>query len=158
MAGPEDLALITKDKFSVVYTLRNELAAAGWTTVSVDYIRDHWPDAEEINPPSVWVLMDINRTAPWELGAHGKERETFIHIYATNDSERDGLAETICDIVRDIIPIYDWQTGNETSPTLVEYFNTEGDVEFRPIRAPISAPKEEQWRAVVQATLSRQDA
>jgi hypothetical protein len=157
MAGPESLSLLAKDKYSVVHTLRNELADQGWN-VPVDLIRNGWPDAEEINPPSIWVLMDLSRTAPWELGVHGKERETFIYIYATNDSERDALAEAICDIVRDIIPIYDWVTGSETSPSVVEYFNTEGDVEFRPIRAPTTAPKEEQWRAVVQATLTRQDA
>lgn len=157
MAGPDSLSHILIDRYSVTHTLRNELADAGWN-VSVDMIRQGWPDAEEIDPPSVWVLMEINRTAPWELGTHGKEREVFIHIYATNDSERDSLAEAICDIIRDIIPIYDWVTGNETDPPIVQYFNTVGDVEFRPIRAPTTAPKEEQWRAVVQATLSRQDA
>ncbi len=157
MAGPETLSNLEKDRYSVTHTLRNELEDAGWN-VTVDMVTERWPSAEEIKPPSVWVLMDINRTAPWELGTHGKEREVFIHIYATNDSERDRLAETICDIVRDIIPIYDWQDGNETNPAIVQYFNTEGNVEFRPIRAITTAPKEEQWRAVVQATLSRQDA
>jgi hypothetical protein len=121
-------------------------------------IRDRWPAGEEIDPPQVWILMDFSRTAPWELGSHGKEREVFFHIYATNDSERDRLAEEICDIVRDVIPIYDWQDGNEVDPPIIEYFNTEGDVEFRPIRAILAAPKQEQWRAVVQATLTRQDA
>jgi hypothetical protein len=102
--------------------------------------------------------MDFSRTGPWELGSHGKEREVFVHIYASNDSERDRLTEEITDIIRDVIPIYDWQDGNETSPAVIELFNTQGEVESRPIRAPAGAPNVERWRAVVQATLTRQDA
>lgn len=157
MPGPTVLSLIEIDRYSIVHALQSGLDVAGWD-VPVDMVRDRWPSADEINTPAIFVLMDFSRTAPWELGSHGKEREVFIHIYATNDSERDRLAEEICDFVRDIVPIYDWQDGNETSPSIVGYFNTEGDVEFRPIRAISTAPKEEQWRAVVQATLTRQDA
>lgn len=157
MAGPTELALLEKDKYSVKHNLQISLDALGWN-VPVEIVKEDWPDLEDLHPPCVWVLMDFSRTAPWELGSNGKDRETFIHVYATNDSERDRLAETICDLVRDIIPIYDWQDGNEDSPAVLEYFNTVGDVEFRPIRAPATAPREEKWRAVVQATLSRQDA
>lgn len=157
MNGPQELSLLEKDRYSVTRTVQSGLDAAGWN-IPVDMIRDRWPTADEITLPSVWILMDFNSTAPWELGTHGKEREVFIHIYATNDSERDRLAEGICDLVRDIVPIYDWQDGNDVNPPVIEYFNTEGEVEFRPIRAITTAPKEEQWRAVVQATLTRQDA
>lgn len=157
MPGPNTLSLLEIDRYSITHTLQSELDLAGWD-VPVDMVRERWPTAEEVRPPAVFILMDFNRTAPWELGSNGKEHEVFIHIYATNDSERDRLSEEICNIVRDIIPIYDWQDGNETSPSVVGYFNTEGEVEFRPIRAPSNAPREEQWRAVVQATLTRQDA
>ena len=157
MPGPEELSLLEKDRYSITHALQTALDAAGWS-VSVDMVRERWPTREEVFPPAVWILMDFSRTAPWELGSHGKEREVFIHIYATNDSERDRLAEEICDIVRDVIPIYDWQDGNETSPAIIQYFNTEGDVEFRPIRSIATAPEDEQWKAVVQATLTRQDA
>lgn len=157
MPGPTTLSLTEIDRYSITHALQSGLDVAGWD-VPVDMVRDRWPTADEINVPAVFILMNANRTAPWELGSHGKEREVFIHIYATNDSERDRLAEEITDIVRDGLPIYDWQDGNETNPSVVEYFSTEGDVEFRPIRALANAPKEEQWRAVVQATLSRQDA
>ena len=155
--GPYDLSLLEKDRYSITRAIQSGLDVAGWD-VPVDMIREHWPTGEEIDPPQVWILMDFNRTAPWELGAHGKAREVFIHIYATNDSERDRLAEGICDIVRDVIPIYDWQDGNEVNPLVIDRFNTEGDVEFRPIRAPAIAPDNERWRAVVEATLTRQDA
>lgn len=157
MRGPEELSLIEIDGYSVVKTVQSGLDAAGWD-IPVDLVRDRWPTSDELVAPSVWVLMDFSRTAPWELGTHGKEREVFIHVYATNNSERDRLAEGIADLIRDIIPIYDWQDGNEVNPTVTQYFNTEGEVEFRPVRAITTAPKEEQWRAVVQATLSRQDA
>lgn len=157
MAGPEVLSLLEIDRYSIQFALQEALDASGWS-VPVDMVRDQWPTPEEINPPCIWVAMDFNRTAPWELGSHGKEREVFIHIYANNDSERDRLAEEIIDTVRDIIPIYDWQDGNETSPAIVSRFNTEGEVESRPIRAISSAPDTERWRAVVQATLTRQDA
>lgn len=157
MPGPNSLSLYEIDGYSLVYALQTGLDASGWD-IPVDLVRDHWPTVEEISPPCVWILMDFNRTAPWELGSNGKEHEVFIHIYATNSSERNRLAEEITNLVRDIIPIYDWQDGNETNPAVVEYFNTQGEVEFRPIRAPFNAPKEEQWRAVVQATLTRQDA
>lgn len=157
MPGPTELSLLEIDRYSITHALQSTLDAAGWN-VPVDMIRDSWPSVEEISPPSVFILMDFSSTAPWELGSNGKEREVFIHIYATNDSERDRLAEEVCDFVRDIVPIYNWQDGNEISPSIVEYFNTVGEVEFRPIRALTTAPLEEQWRAVVQATLSRQDA
>lgn len=157
MPGPTELSLLEIDRYSVTYALQTALDAAGWE-VPVNMITERWPTADEITPPCVWILMDFSATAPWELGSHGKEREVFIHIYATNDSQRDRLAEEICDIVRDIIPIYDWQDGNEDTPSIVEYFNTQGEVEFRPIRAILAAPNQEQWRAVVQATLTRQDA
>jgi len=153
----DDLSLLEIDRYSITHALRLELAAQGWD-VPVDMVTDNWPTAEQVVLPSVWVLMDFSRTAPWELGSHGKEREVFIHIYANHDSERDRLAETICDIVRDIIPIYDWQDGNEETPDVVSHFNTEGDVEFRPIRAAANAPDKERWRAVVQAALTREDA
>lgn len=157
MGGPEELSLLEIDRYSIQHAIKSGLDSAGWD-IPVAMVTDRWPTGDEIVVPGVWVLMDFSRTAPWELGSHGKEREVFIHIYANNDSERDRLAEEICDMVRDVIPIYDWQDGNETNPSVVEYFNTEGDVEFRPIRAISSAPSKEQWRAVVQATLTRQDA
>lgn len=157
MPGPETLSLLEIDGYSVVHALQSGLDSAGWE-VPVDLIREHWPVREELRPPCAWVQMDFNSTGPWELGSHGKEHEVFINIYATNSSERDRLMEEIANLVRDIIPIYDWQDGNETNPAVVEYFNTQSEVEFRPIRAPINAPDEERWKAVVQATLSRQDA
>lgn len=157
MPGPTELSLMEIDGYSIVYALQTGLNTSGWN-IPVDLVRERWPAADEVVTPSVWVLMDFNSTAPWELGSNGKEREVFIHIFATNSSERDRLAEEIANLVRDIIPIYDWQDGNETNPSVVEYFNTQGEVEFRPIRAPSNAPLSERWRAVVQATLTRQDA
>jgi hypothetical protein len=157
MSGPTQLSLLEIDGYSVVHALQLGLNTSGWD-IPVDLVRDRWPTADEVELPCVWVLMDFSSTAPWELGSNGKEREVFVHIYAENSSERDRLSEEIANLVRDIIPIYDWQDGNETNPSIVEYFNTQGEVEFRPIRAPINAPKQEQWRAVVQATLTRQDA
>jgi hypothetical protein len=157
MPGPEELSLYEIDGYSVVHSLQTGLDTSGWN-VPVDLVRERWPSGDEVVPPAVWVLMDFNSTAPWDLGSHGKELEIFIHSFATNSSQRDRLAEEITNLVRDVIPIYDWQDGNETNPSIVEYFNTQGDVEFSPIRATLNAPKSEQWRAVVHATLTRQDA
>lgn len=157
MTGPSTLSHLEVDRYSITHAIDLALSGSGWS-VNVDQVTDLWPSGDEIQPPAVYVLIANNRTAPWELGAHGKQREVYAHIYATNDSERDRLSEEICDVFRDIIPIYGWSSGNETTPSVSGSFNTEGDVEFRHIPALANSPDVEKWRAVVQAILTRQDA
>jgi hypothetical protein len=64
------------------------------------------------------------------------------------------LAETIENMIRDIVPIYDFTTGNESSPTIGDYFETD-DVRWEKIPALSIAPEKQRWRSLVSATLRR---
>lgn len=160
MTGPSALSLAAIDKYSIEYAIYLALSGSGWQipASSISHDTDLWPSGEEIIPPAIYVMFSDNATHAWELGANGMRHNVQAHIYATNDSERDALAEEITNVFRDTIPIYDWETGNEDSPAVVDRFNTEGDVTWRHIPATASMPNVERWRAVVQAVLSRQEA
>lgn len=151
---PTTLSDAEIDQYSATYFIQSGLSALGWDTVTVDQVRDGWPVYEEISVPSVYVELRSSTPAGYELGNHGKERIVFFHIYGANDAQRIRLAETIENMIRDIIPIYNFTTGNEASPTINDYFVTD-DVGWEKIPTLSILPEKSRFRAQVFSTLRR---
>lgn len=156
MPGPTTLSNAERDRYSIVHELQTKLDAYGWE-IPVASARGGFPINQEIKPPAIFVLYGPNSVSGYELGSWGKTRQIFVHIYARNDSQRDRLAEEITDIIRDGLSIYNFVTGNETSPEVSGRFDTQPFVDWQPIRPVPGAPDVEKYRAVVNATLLRQD-
>ena len=161
MPGPNTLSAAEIDEYSIQHHLQTQLDAAGWS-VPVSLAQDGWPVGEEIvldedTRARVYVLVAQGRLAPYELGSHAKRRDAYIHIYADSDPIRVRLAEEITNLIRDVLPIYAFVTGNEVAPAISAYFATD-DVIWRRIPALITAPTTEKFRAVVETTLRRVDA
>lgn len=156
MPGPLDLSNAEIDQYSIQYYVQSGLDALGWT-VPVQQITDGWPVYEQIETPGVYVIVEESEVAPFELGSHGKQRTLFAHIYGQNDAQRTRLAETLEDMIRDIVLIYDFVDGNETSPDVLDEFVTDS-VRWEKIPAISTTPDKEKWRSVVTATLRRQVA
>lgn len=143
------------DQGSIIHHIELQLAVKGWTTVTVKDISDGWPVYEEIVVPGVYVLVDNSAALqPFELGSHAKRRQVFVHIFAKNDAQRTRLADHIEDMFRDIIPIYDYVTGNEVTPDIADYFETDS-VGWRKLITTRNTPDKEKWRSVVTANLRR---
>jgi len=156
MPGPTTLSQAEIDQYSIQYFVQSGLDSLGWTTVQVIQVMEGWPVYEDLVTPGVYVLCENSDLAGLELGSHGKSRTAFFYIYGENDAQRTRLADTIQDMVRDIIPIYNFTDGNETSAELSssQSFETES-VGWEKIPSTTSDPKNQKWRAVVTARLSR---
>lgn len=155
MPGPNVLSESEIGQYSVHHFVESGLAALGWETVFVDQIRDGWPEYAELRTPGVYVVCDDSEVTGYELGSHGKRISARLYLYGENDSQRSRLADTLEDMIRDIIPLFDFTTGNETSPTIKDYFETES-VRWEKIPNLTTAPDKERYRALVSATLLRQ--
>lgn len=160
MPDPMTLSQAEIDQYSIIHHIELQLAALNWNTVKVHDVSDGWPDYEELWVPGVYVLVgdsDALRGGapiPYELGSHAKARRVFVHIYGQNDAQRTRLADTIEDIFRDIVPIYDYIDGNEVTPTIVDHFETD-DVGWRKVINTRNTPEKERFRSVVTARLRR---
>lgn len=156
MATPTDLSQAEIDNYSIRHNIELVLAAQGWTTVQVFDVNDGWPEYEELYTPGVYVLLNESETVrvPYELGSHAKQWSVFIHIFGENDAQRVRLAETIAEMFRDIVPIYDFVDGNEANPDVVDYFETDS-AGWRKISVTKNAPVKERYRSVVRASLRR---
>lgn len=154
MPGPSTLSQAEIDQYSIQFYVQSGLDALGWSTVTVNQVLDGWPVYEELSPPSVYVLCQDSDLSGLELGSHGKSRTAFLYIYGENDAQRSRLADTIQDLVRDIIPIYNFVDGNETSPTITDNFETDS-VGWEKIPSITADPKNQKWRAIVTARLRR---
>lgn len=93
---------------SVVYYLKNNLDS----TVEVV---DGFPTTD-INSDELPVVAVENSRATFNLLELGTldaiaEREWIIYIYAKNKSQRDNLAYTISTLLRQKIPVYDYNNG-----------------------------------------------
>lgn len=154
MPGPTTLSQAEIDSYSIQFYVQSGLDALGWSTVQVNQVLNGWPVYEELNVPSVLVLVGDSDLAGWELGSHGKSRTAFFYVFGENDAQRTRLADTIQDMVRDILPIYNFATGNETSPAIADYFETDS-VGWEKIPSTTSDPIKERWRAIVTARLRR---
>lgn len=152
--SPTTLSDFEIDQYSLTRHIQSGLAAAGWTSVTVDQSRDGWPDYEELRVPGVYVLMQTSTPAGYELGSHAKQRTAFIHIFGKNDAQRTRLGESIEDMIRDVVPIFNFVTGNETDPDFLEYFETD-EVRLEKIPSLTITPDKEKWRSIVSATLRR---
>jgi hypothetical protein len=102
----------------------------------------------------VYVSLQASTPAGFELGSHGKSRAIEVVIYGENDAQRVRLAETIENIIRGVVPIYSFITGNETSPTIDDYFVTD-DVGWEKIPSLSITPQKQRWRSSVSATVRR---
>lgn len=153
--NPETLSDAEINQYSLTHFIESGLTASGWTTVTVDQARDGWPDYEELVVPGVYVYVENSEVTGFELGSHGKTIQAFIYIYGENDAQRTRLAENIENMVRDTVPIYGFVTGNETSPIVADYFETE-NVRSEKIPTLTIAPDKEKFRARVSAQLRRQ--
>lgn len=156
MPGPLDLSNAEIDQYSIEYHVQSGLDALGWE-VPVHQVTEGWPVYEQIEVPGVYVIIEESEVAPFELGSHGKQRQAFLYIYGANDAQRTRLAETLEDMVRDIMLIYDFVDGNETSPDVLDEFVTDS-VRWEKIPSIQTTPDKEKWRSVVTATLRRQVA
>jgi hypothetical protein len=158
MASPTELSQAEIDNYSIRRAIELALATEGWTTVQVFDIDDGWPEYEELVVPAAYVLLDETDTVlvPFELGSHAKRRSLFIHIFGRSNSQRVRLAEMIADRIRDIIPIYNYVTGNEESGDLdvVDYFETD-NAGWRKIIQTRQTPIKERYRSLVTASLRR---
>ena len=156
MPGPTTLSNAERDRYSIVHELQTKLDSYGWE-IPVASARGGFPTNDQVQVPGIYVLYGPNSVSGYDLGSWGKTRQLFVHIYAKNDSQRDRLAEEITDIIRDGISIYDFITGNEQNPAVIAVFDTLPNPSWEPIRALPNAPADERYRAVVNATLLRQD-
>lgn len=156
MPGPHELSDAEINEYSIKYHVQSGLTALGWD-VTVDLIRDGWPDNEELSVPGVYVTVNTSEVAGYELGSHGKQIQALAYIYGANDSQRTRLADTIEDQFRDIVPIYDYIDGNEDSPDISGYFETDS-VRWEKIPTLSIVPDKQKWRALVSAFLRRQVA
>ncbi len=154
MPGPTELSQAEIDSYSIQLYVQSGLDALGWSTVQVLQAMEGWPVYEELVTPSVYVICEASDLAGLELGSHGKSRTAFFYIHGQNDAQRTRLADTIQDMVRDIIPIYNFTDGNEADPTIDQFFETES-VGWEKIPSTTSDPKNQKWRAVVTAVLNR---
>ena len=157
MFGPTQLSDAEIDQYSITHYVASGLNAAGWTTVSVDFVRDGWPDYDDLGVPGVYIDLTDSNVAGIELGSHGKSRIVSFYVYGANDAQRNRLADSVENTVRDVIPFYDFVDGNETSPDIAGYFLTDS-VRWEKIPSVSTTPDKEKWRAVVTATLRRQVA
>jgi hypothetical protein len=157
MPGPSVLSEAEINSYSLAYHVQSGLAALGWDTVFVDQLTDGWPVYSELEVPGVYVFVQDSTPSSPELGSHGKRVNALMYIYGQNDAQRTRLADTLEDMIRDIMPVYDFTTGNETSPTIKDYFETES-VRWEKIPNLTNAPDKEKWRSVVSALLRRQVA
>lgn len=155
MPGPNQLSESEIGQYSITHYISSGLASLGWSTVTVDQIRDGWPVYSELEVPGVYVLCEESQIQGFELGSHGKQVSALFYIYGENDAQRTRLADTIEDMVRDIIPLFDFTTGNETSPTIKDYFETVS-VRWEKVPNLTNAPDKEKWRSIVSAILRRQ--
>jgi hypothetical protein len=154
MPGPTTLSESEISQYSISYHVNSGLTALGWN-VFVDQIRDGWPVYSELEVPGVYVLCEESEVRGYELGSHGKQVNALFYVYGENDAQRTRLADTLEDMVRDIMPIYDFTTGNETSPTIRDYFDTVS-VRWEKVPNLTNAPDKERYRSVVSAVLLRQ--
>lgn len=158
MTSPTELSQAEIDNYSIRHAISLTLADQGWNTVQVFDVDDGWPDYEELVVPGIYVLIDETNTVlvPYELGSHAKRRMVFVHIYAKSNSQRVRLAEMIADRIRDILPIYNYVTGNEETDDLdvVDYFETD-NAGWRKIIQTRQTPVKERFRSVVTANLRR---
>ena len=158
MASPTELSQAEIDNYSIRHHIELLLAAEGWTTARVFDISDGWPEYQDLYTPGVYVLIEASDAAwvPFELGSHAKRRQAFVHIFGQNDAQRVRLAETISEMFRDIVPIYDYVTGNEEDEDLdtSDYFETDS-VAWRKLITTRNTPDKEKFRTVVTATLRR---
>lgn len=156
MASPTELSQAEIDSYSIRHHIETYLADNNWTTVRVFDVADGWPVYEDIWLPGVYLQLEGTDTVlvPYELGSHAKRRRVYIHIFGENDAQRVRLAESIAEMFRDIIPIYDYVDGNETSPDEVGYFETD-NAGWRKLIQTRNTPTKERFRSVVSATLRR---
>lgn len=155
MPDPLTLSQAEIDQYSIIHHIRTNLANLNWTTVTVSDVSDGWPVYEELQVPGVYVLVEQSTAMqPFELGSHAKARRVFVHIFGQNDAQRTRLADTIEDIIRDIIPIYNYVDGNEDSPDISDYFETD-EVGWRKLIQTRNTPDKERFRSVVTARLRR---
>lgn len=155
MPDPYTLSAGEIDTYSITHYLSTQLAALNWTTVTVTDVSDGWPVYEELKVPGVYIsLGDSRAMAPFELGSDAKRRLVSVDIFGQNEPQRTRLAETIEDLFRHEIPIYNYVTGNESDPAIADYFVTD-EVGWRKLPAFTDTPAKERWRSVVSATLRR---
>ena len=154
MPGPTTLSQAEIDQYSIQYYVQSGLDALGWSTVRVNQVMNGWPVYEELDVPGVYVICDASDLAGVELGSHGKSRTAFFYIYGENDAQRSRLADTIQDMVRDTIPIYEFVDGNETTPNSSEFFETDS-VGWEKIPSTTADPKNEKYRSLVTARIRR---
>lgn len=154
MPGPTDISEGEINQYSITHFVASGLNSLGWTTVKVKQVADGWPVYEELSAPGVYILCESSDLAGFELGSNGKSLSVFFNIYGENDAQRTRLAETIQDMVRDIVPIYNFVTGNETSPEISDHFVTDS-VGWEKIPSLTTSPEKEKWRSLVTAELRR---
>jgi hypothetical protein len=154
MFNPNTLSEAEIDQYSFTHHIASGLDALGWSTVMVNQVRDGWPEYSEIAVPGVYVSIRSSTPAGFELGSHGKSRAVEIAIYGENDAQRIRLAETIENIIRGEVPIYNFITGNEDSPTIDDYFVTD-DVGWDKIPSLSITPVKQRYRSIVSATVRR---
>jgi hypothetical protein len=156
MASPTTLSQAEIDSYSIRRFIESTLAADNWTTVRVFDVADGWPVYEELYVPGVYFQLDGGDTVlvPFELGSHAKRWRVFVNIFGQNDAQRVRLAETIAEMFRDIVPIYDFVTGNEANPDVVDHFETD-NAGWRKLISTRNTPDKERWRSLVSVTLRR---
>lgn len=143
-----------QSEYSIVDHLNTRLSALGWN-LTVRPADGGWPDYDPLVVPGVYVdLSDVDTTGV-ELGSDGSRNLCLVMIYGKNDAQRKRLAELVRQTFNRTIPIFDYDTGNETSPNPTgEYFITDS-VGWRKLPSPYTASDNQQWRALVTANLRR---
>lgn len=142
------------DEYSVRHYIQNRLSAWNWQ-IEVNPMYEGWPDFEEVDAPGVYVDVRSRSVAGVELGSNGSELLVIVQVFGQNPAQQTRLAELIEDIFRDVVPIYDYVTGNETEPSPTgEYFITDS-VGWEKIPSAYTGSDKQRWRAQVTAELRR---
>lgn len=143
-----------KDEYTLTDYFNERLTAFGWD-LEVLPVSDGWPDNDDLAVPGVYVeVPEVDRAAV-ELGSDSHRILALIHIFGKTPAQRSRLAELARKLFERTIPVFDYATGNETSPTATgEYFITDS-VGWRKLPSPYTAPDTQQYRALVTAHLRR---
>lgn len=143
-------------EYSIRHHLDQKLSDFGWD-LTISPSDEGWPGYESIAPPAIYLFLREVQDAGVELGSDGGEYTVLTYIFGKNEAQRTRLAELIRNVFSRGIPIYDYVTGNETSPSPTgEYLEAPQDsVGWQKIPHTYDAPDAERFRSVVTATLRR---
>lgn len=155
-----DLTRIKSDaeisEYSIRHHLNQRLSDFGWN-LTITPSDEGWPVYDSIVPPAIILFVREVQDAGVELGSDGAEYVVLTYIFGKSEAQRVRLAELIRKVFSRGVPIYNYVTGNETSPDPTgEYLESPVDsVGWQNIPHTYDAPDAERYRSVVTATLRR---